>query len=291
MPLIPSLNWLRVFEAAARTESFARAAEALHMSPPAVSQQIKALEGALGRPLFRRGPHHVQLTEAGQAFLPAVAEALHAVELSASSLFGPPGGASLSLNCSAIFATSWLAPRLGAFTAAHPDIRLALTTAIGPEESLRSSADLKITFGQPQSEAEDGDHLFGETLNPVAPPDLAAGIATAADLAAHPLIEIATHRANWTTLLPRDALDPRLIHTDSTQMAFALSAAGQGIALARSPASDGLQALYGLVPCLPGLSVAGVQSYSLVYPARSRLSPSARKFREWILEEVRRPDR
>ena len=61
---IPSLNWLRVFEAAARMENFARAAELLNMSTSAVSQQVKALESHFGEALFKRGPRHVELTDA-----------------------------------------------------------------------------------------------------------------------------------------------------------------------------------------------------------------------------------
>jgi len=77
---IPSLNWLRVFEAAARGESFARAAELLNMSTSAVSQQIKALETHFGTALFKRGPKHVELTDAAHAFLPVVRQSLSTVE-------------------------------------------------------------------------------------------------------------------------------------------------------------------------------------------------------------------
>ena len=73
---IPSLNWLRVFEAAARMENFARAAELLDMSTSGVSQQIKALESHFGEQLFERGARNVKLTDAGHAFLPAVRQAL-----------------------------------------------------------------------------------------------------------------------------------------------------------------------------------------------------------------------
>ena len=70
--LIPSLNWLRTFEASARTESFARAAEILNMSSPAVSQQVRALEAFLGKSLFVRGSSSVLLTREGKVFLPVV---------------------------------------------------------------------------------------------------------------------------------------------------------------------------------------------------------------------------
>ena len=74
--LIPSLNWLRVFKAAARHSSFARAGKELNMSAAAVSQQIVALEGSLGRPLFDRTANSVRLTGDGADFLPTVQIAL-----------------------------------------------------------------------------------------------------------------------------------------------------------------------------------------------------------------------
>lgn len=71
---------------AARTENFARAAERLAMSPPAVSQQIRALEDHLGRTLFTRAPSGVALTEAGRSFLVVVGDALGRVEAAADEL-------------------------------------------------------------------------------------------------------------------------------------------------------------------------------------------------------------
>lgn len=286
-PRIPSLNWLRVFEAAARAESFARAADVLNMSAPAVSQQIKALEAHLGRQLFTRGPRQVTLTEAGQAFLPAVAQSLHSVELAAENLFGAPRRETLMVQASQMFACGWLAPRLARFRALEPEVQLTLTSGIANEDFLRPGPDLRITFGQPQDPREDGDALFGEVIYPVAKPETAARIAAVEDLTQWPLIEIATHRANWFTLLPRDRPGQRFLYTDTSSNAFAMAASGQGIALARAPASDALQALYGLVPCLPGLSVSGVQSYALVYPARSALSRAAQAFRGWLLSEIK----
>ena len=277
-----------MFEAAARTQSFARAAESLNMSAPAVSQQIRALETALGRPLFRRGPHSVALTPEGQALLPATSQALHMLEIATENVFGSPERAPLSVQGSLMMATSWLSARLPGFHAQAPGVNLTLTTGLETEDFIRSSADLKITFGQPQGIGEDGDPLFGEILYPVAPPGLADQIAEPGDLARFPLIEITGHRASWASLLPQGGRDPAMIHTDTTLMAFALAARGLGIALARSPASDAAEALYGLVPVLPGLSVKGVQAYALVYPDRARLSRAARSFREWLLDEAKR---
>ena len=67
------------------------AAETLNMSPPAVGQQIRALENHLDRALFERVPQSVMLTEAGRAYLPAGAQALHGIESTTADLFGEPG--------------------------------------------------------------------------------------------------------------------------------------------------------------------------------------------------------
>ena len=282
---IPSLNWLRVFEAAARAGSFARAAETLNMSTAAVSQQIKALETHLGRALFDRGPHSVTLTEAGRAFLPSVAQSLHGIEVATTSLFGDRERAPLSVHCSLMMACGWLAPRLPDFHAAHPGIALTLSTYVHERDLHAADADLRITFGLPPGPFEDSEPLFGEHLSPVAPPGIAAQVQTSDDLLKFKLIEIATHRANWSAFLPVAGPEPDITFTDNTLAAFSLAAAG-AIALDRQPATGDLAARYGLVPCLDGWTEQGVQAYALVYPARSALSRAARSFREWLLAEL-----
>lgn len=292
--LIPSLNWLRVFEAAARTESFARAADMLGMSPPAVSQQIRALEGYLGRALFERGARAVTLTEAGRAFLPVVSNALNAVETTANSLFGRAGVEPLSVRVSLMLATGWLGARIGGFMAAHPSVQLSLVSGILEEDFRRPGPELMITFGPAHAgDAGPGFEtvpLFGERLFAVAQPAIAQRIETPADLARFPLIEVTSHRATWYRLLPDpDALPvtPRFSYTDTTAVALALAAAGAGIALARAPATDPVVTAHGLVPCLPDHTVPGLEGYHLVHPIEGRLSPAGRLFRDWLLAEAR----
>ena len=285
---LPSLNWLRVFEAAARTGSFSRAAKVLHMSAAAVSQQVRALENHLGRDLFHRGPRSVTLTDVGRAYLTSVARSLHAVDLSTASLFGTRDAEPLTLRCSLMLATAWLAPRLSAFRTANPNINLTLTTGIYEDEFQRHGADLRIVFGLPAEAGEESDPLFGETLYPVAPAEIASTIRRPEDLAQWPLIEIATHRANWWNLLPPDGPQPEFRYTDNSLLAYALATDG-AVALARAPASDGLPERFGLDRCLPDLAVTGVQSYALAYPSLSGLSRSARLFRDWLLAEAAVP--
>lgn len=286
---IPSLNWLRVFEAAARTESFARAAERLNMSPAAVSQQIKAFEGYVGRPLFIREAHAVRLTDAGRAFWPTVSEALNNVEIRAATLFGTPGKEPLTVRATLIFACSWLADRLPRFIGENLDINVHLISDASSAVDPGDDVELKIVFGDADEGWPERDRLFGETLYPVAVADVAERIHCVEDLLDSTLIEIADHRAGWFRLFDARDVNPEtasITLTDRTDVALSLAASGLGIALARAPATDAMVARYGLVPCLPDLGEAGVEAYHLTYRSRARLSEPASRFRDWLLSEV-----
>ena len=270
-------------------ESFARAAEVLNMSPSAVSQQVRALETWLGRPLFERRAQSVKLTDAGRAFLPVVGNAIGSVEATAASLFGRQGAASLVVRASALLAAGWLAPRIDGFLAARNDVQLSLVSALCDDDFRRPDADLLITFGLPPGPGQSGQALFGETLTPVAAPDVAARIATPADLLRHTLIEVASHQATWFRLLPPPTVwpeRPRFVYTDTTLVALSMAASGIGVALARAPATDTLVACHGLVPCLPGHQALGLERYHLVYAERPAPGPAANAFIAWLMEEV-----
>ncbi len=283
---VPSLNWLRVFEAAARCESFARAAVQLNMSPAAVSQQVRALEDRLGACLFERHPHAVTLTEMGRAYLPSVQQALVTLETATDGLFGTARAQQLFVQSALIFAHGVLARSTMEFSAAYPDIALTLTTANHPYEFTRGFSDLQIVFGNPQAYDAESDRLMGEVLYPVARADIASRIRRSSDLLEHRLIDVATHRAGWPYLFDRAGTLPgtaRYVYADSTIMAMAMASEGAGVALARAPASDKAMQDAGLVPCLEGFSVEGREAYHLVYPDHATLRPPARVFRDWIL--------
>ena len=284
---VPSLNWLRVFEAAARCESFARAAAQLNMSPAAVSQQVRALEERLDMALFERHAHAVTLTEVGRAYLPSVQQALLTLENATEGLFGAARAQQLFVQSVLIFAQGVLARGYDDFSTRHPDISLSLTTGNLPYEFARGFNDLQIVFGNPQAYGAEGDLLLGERLYPVATPAIAGSVSGPADLLEHRLIEVATHRAGWPYIFDEVGILPsaaRLFYADSTIMAMALAAEGAGVALARAPASDKAMREAGLVPCLPGFSVAGREAYHLVYPDRSALRPPAQAFRSWLID-------
>ena len=286
---IPSLNWLRVFEAAARAESFARAAERLNMSAAAVSQQIKSLESYVGRPLFTRGAHEVRLTDAGRAFWPTVSEALNAVEIRAATLFGDTRATPLTVRATLILACSWLAVRVPEFRRQNPDIALHLVSDAAGSTEAGEDIELRIVFGDDDSIWPERDRLFGERLYPVALPAISRSIQSIDDLFAHSLIEIADHRAGWTQWFDNAgalAREASFSIADRTNVALALAASGAGIALARAPATDAMIAQYGLTPCLDGLEVPGSANYHLTFRSEATLSDAARRFRTWLLDEA-----
>ncbi|MEX3011205.1 LysR family transcriptional regulator [Hoeflea sp. TYP-13] len=287
---IPSLNWLRVFDAAARMESFARAAELLNMSPPAVSQQIRALEGYLGRPLFSRGAKQVTLTDAGRTFLPVVSQALASVETSAAAIFGARETQQLNIQVVTVLASNWLPERLSSFEKMHPNIRLQITSGNSIQDFRNSDAHLQIAFGSATDFPQTAERLFGETIYPVARPDIAAQINTASDFTRHRLIEVAPHRSGWFQLLQNRISDDlhaaEFCLVDNTVIALGTAAAGRGIALARAPATDSMVRAYGLVPCMDDFSIRGLQHYYLFDPATAPPPPAANAFRTWLIEEA-----
>ena len=283
---IPSLNWLRVFEASARMGSFARAAERLGMSPPAVSQQIRALEAHLGRPLFDRAPAGVTLTEAGRNLMAGVGDALVQMETAAEAV-SAPSGPPLVIGVSMMLSVSWLAPRLSGFVSRNRDITLELHSMLGRPETPPRDAVLWIAFGPPAPGTE-ATLLFGERLVPVACADVAARIGTRRDLLDHMLIEVADQRKNWGQVFGAEMLPAgaRVLYVDTTLAALTLAASGAGIALARPPASDEVMARYGLVPCLPGFELPGIESYFLLHKTDIKLSRKAQAFHTWICAET-----
>lgn len=283
---VPSLNWLRVFEAAARAESFARAAQELNMSAAAVSQQVRALEERLEARLFERHPHAVRLTDVGRAYLPGVQQALLTLQNTTEGLFGAHRAEQLYVRAVLLFAHGVLAEGYGDFSARHPQIVLQIDTGNSFSDFSQGFSDLQVVFGSPSAYGAEGDMLLSERLYPVARPEIAAQIDTPADLLQHSLIEIGTHRAGWPHVFEVSGIWPgavKYIFADGTIMAFALARSGAGVALARAPASDRAMAEAGLVPCLDGFSVAGQEAYHLVYPDRAALRPAARTFRDWLM--------
>src|SRR5499433_3663575 len=121
---LPQLNALKAFEAAARHESFTRAAQELCVTQGAVSHQVKALEAELGIKLFNRERQRLAITEAGRQYLTVVRDALDRIAIGTERLQQRQSSGVLTVSTSPDFAAKWLVHRLGQFAEAYPDIDL-----------------------------------------------------------------------------------------------------------------------------------------------------------------------
>jgi len=146
---LPTLNSLRAFEAAARHLSFSKAAEELHVTAAAVSQQVRALEEHLGVQLFHRLNRGLALTSGGLAGLPLLQKAFCTLVKGVDRLRDSREPELLAVESAPSFAAKWLLPRMPGFSAEHPDIDLRIAGSLDRvRDSFRSGEiNVGIRFG------------------------------------------------------------------------------------------------------------------------------------------------
>ena len=144
---LPPLTALRAFEAAARHMSFAKAAEELHVTPAALSFQIRTLEKDLGVPVFRRINRAVELTEAGKLLVPGTRDGFVALGGAWRSARRFVDQNHLTVTAGPAFTAKWLAPRLYAFAQDHPEVELRFSAALRVMDFARDDIDVAIRFG------------------------------------------------------------------------------------------------------------------------------------------------
>lgn len=292
---LPSLNALRAFEAAARHGSFARAAQELHVTPAAVSQLVKQLEGYLGAPLFRRGKQLV-LGESAGAALPLLSEAFDQLERAVARLRSGDARGPLVVSAPPAFAARWLVPRLDDFQGRHPEIDLRLLATRRLVDFALDDVDLAIRFGSGDYPGLRAERLKGETILAVAAPALAADIRSATDLARKPLLNDEWHTSHqvfpdWETWLGSQgvALEAplRIQSFGDANLTIQAAIAGLGVALAwRSLVADDLK--QGRLVQLLGHASDTRLAYHLVMPAGRPLSAKVAAFRAWLLDQAAR---
>src|SRR3954453_3574076 len=167
---LPPLNALKAFEAAARSESFTRAAEELCVTQGAVSQQIKMLEATLGIKLFIRERQRLALTEAGRNYLAVVRDALDRIAMGTQRLLECQTSGVLTISTSPDFAAKWLVYRLGRFAEAHPDIDLRVSATMHHVDFAREDVDLAVRHGDGHWAGLEVVRFCSEQLFPVCSP-------------------------------------------------------------------------------------------------------------------------
>jgi LysR family transcriptional regulator, glycine cleavage system transcriptional activator len=290
-PRLPALNALKAFEAAARHESFTRAAEELCVTQGAVSHQVKALETELAIKLFNRERQRLIITEAGREYLNVVRDALDRIAIGTERLLQRQSVGVLTVSTSPDFAAKWLVHRLGHFAEAHADIDLRISATLHHVDFAREEVDLAVRHGDGNWPGLDTVRLSTEQLFAVCSPKLLSGrrrLEKVADVLKFPLIHLDS-RADWTKWLQGLGVDDADVShgpvLNRASMVIDAAINGQGIALARTTLAA-WDLIHGrLVRPFPD-SMPVARTYWIVCPKATATFPKIATFREWLLTEA-----
>lgn len=295
---LPSLNALRAFEAAGRHLSFSRAAEELHVTPAAVGQQVRSLEGLLEVPLFQRRSRSLVLTEAGHALLPGLSEVFYRLTEVVEEFRRRDVDRPLTVTVPPTFAAGWLLPRLDQFRDAHPDVEVRIDATNRVVDLTHDSVDVALRYGTGDYPGMQVDSLLSEEVFPVCSPRLLDGehpLRSPHDLRWHALLHVddaldtSDYWPNWAMWLHCagvDSVDARKgLQFSNTGMAMQMACDGKGVALgSRVLAHAELRSGRLVRPFALSLPVAF--SYYVVSPMAIADAPRVAAFREWILAEA-----
>jgi LysR family glycine cleavage system transcriptional activator len=288
---LPPLNALKAFEAAARSESFTRAAEELCVTQGAVSHQVKSLEATLGIKLFSRERQRLILTDAGREYLIVVRDALDRIAAGTERVVQRQNAGALTVSTSPDFAAKWLVNRLGRFAEAHPGIDLRVSATMHHVDFAREDVDVAVRHGDGNWTGLDAVRLCSEELFPVCSPKLMSGrnrLVKPADLLKFPLLHLDDWKA-WSRWLDAAGVSdfkmPRGPAFNRASMLIDAAIDGQGVALARTAlaASD---LLSGRIARPFGLGVKLSKTYWIVSPKATSTKPKILTFRDWLLAEA-----
>ncbi|MEJ6004733.1 LysR substrate-binding domain-containing protein [Paucibacter sp. AS339] len=289
-PRLP-LQYIAAFRAVARGENVRAAAEQLHLTHSAVSQQVRALEAQLGFDLFNRAGRGIQLNAAGRALQSAVERAWAELELGVRAASAADGSAiqSLNITCTPSFAQRWLLPRLGRWQALHPDITLKLFTLQRVIDLEQEGFHLALRQGKGPWPGLDHEVLMASRQIVVAAPALAKRLqgSSLETLAGESLLGDAEQ---WTQWFASSGLACRIMPSASFNDGGLLVQAaeqGMGVALARELlCADAL--LDGRLVRLPGPPLEGnhERRYHIVYPPALRDEPALRTLCDWLHAEM-----
>ncbi|HVI87431.1 MAG TPA: LysR substrate-binding domain-containing protein [Dongiaceae bacterium] len=294
-PTLPLLA-LRAFVETGRLGSMKAAAEALHVTPGAVSQQIKHLEERLGQKLFERRNRALQLTKAGRSLLPPLLDGFERIDGAWAAVSNPRRRSALRISTTAALAGGWLVPRLGRFAAAYPEVELHIETTNRLVDPRHDDVDLCLRHGLGHYPGLSATRFLTPRLLPVCTGDfLRQGrkrglpeIRHPADFLAYPLLQDG-ERADWPLWLRCHGIDdPHGTQGASYEGDLLLVQAalgGQGIALVRDIfATEELSS--GRLICVLDLAWPAEFAYYLVTRPEALRQRKVALFRNWLLREA-----
>ena len=287
---------LRVFTEVARQLSFARAAEALHLSPPAVTMQVKELEAQIGLPLFERSGRAVSLSTTGEYYLVYAKRLLATLKDAEDAMARFRRLETGLLTIGLVSTAKYFVPRLLArFRQEHPGVDVRLQVSQNREQLLAllhaNECDLAVMGRPPKEMATRAEPFAPHPLVFVAPPDhplLRLGHPPAEALAPYPFIvreQGSGTRSAMDAFFREHRVEPRLqMELASNETIKQSVMAGMGLSFL-SLHTVGLELRTGLLAWLEVEGTPVLRSWNLVHPLSKLLSPAAEAFRYFVLEE------
>jgi LysR family glycine cleavage system transcriptional activator len=287
---LPPLNPLRVFEVAARLESFTAAADELGVTQSAVSRQIATLEGALGAKLFSRQRHGVLLTKEGRAYRDGISPAFAMIS-AASAALTHPRAEQLRLRIYTTFAAKWLIKRLPKFQKAHPEINVQLSASAAKINFARDNIDLAIQFGRGEWRNLEKKLLISDVIQPVCSPRLLRAhpeLRTIDGLRSQQLLHSHYRMQDWDDWL-KSAGRPDLLSEGtifpSSMLAYEAAAEGLGVAIGQLFLLKDDIAAGTLVP-LFGRPLARDFGYYALWQKSAARGRSINAFLKWLTQNL-----
>ncbi len=292
---LPPLNSLRAFEATARHLSFSKAADELHVTPAALSHQIRGLEELLGLKLFHRRARAIELTEAARLIYPGIRTGFESIREAVERLDRGKQDRLLVVSSTPGLTAKWLVPRLYKFLALHPEIETRITASVGYANFATDDIDVGIRLSSGVHPDLHVEKLSGEWLLPLCSPRLLEGdrpLRTPQDLARFPLIQvdlpgIVPTWADWLGTAGVDGIDSsRGLRLNVADHALDAASEGVGVVLGYKIVASrdiGLGRL--VVPFGPEVPVPGRNYYFVCAKGDEKRAP-VKAFRDWIFAEI-----
>lgn len=275
-----------MFDAAARHLSLTRAAQELHVTQAAVSQHIRNLEERLGKPLFRRLPRGLALTDEGQALWPVVAQSFERIQQSLQQVAEPRPREILTVGVVGTFAIGWLIPRLSQFQQLQPHIDLRLLTNNNRVDLAGEGLDAAVRFGDGAWHGTHAQMLLRAPLSPMCTPALAQQLREPADLARQSLLR--SYRSQewegWFAGLEQTAPLARGAMFDSSLTLAEAAAQGAGIALLPTRMFEHMLQQGRLVR--PFAHEVDTGAYWLTHLKSRPASGALQIFRQWLIAQL-----
>lgn len=289
----PSLVELHAFLAVVRTGSFRKAAQDLCVTQAAVSRAVARLEQTLGQDMLQRGATGVALTPAGQELLRLAEKPVAALEAAALALRRTPERLRLRLAMITSLGNLWLMPRLEAFRQRHPQVQIELRQYYHDEDFTREDVDLWIDVkpdaGHRWPRQISARYLIGREIVAVCTPAQAAGVASAAQLLARPLLYHSNYPDNWVLWAGAAgvAMPPGWSGSgfDLVMNLLEAARAGMGVAIVQECLAQADLRSGRLVMPVAATASTG-RGYYLCRRRAQAAHPASDLFAQWLMEQV-----